>query len=343
MIAPRHVGSMVVVLAFFAPVLEGRVACADDATAQKQAAAQMLFNDGRRLTEAKNYAEACPKLAESQRLNPSIGTQFYLADCLEQEGKTASAWTNFVGAADGAKLAGQQEREAFARKRAEILEPRIPKLTITIAEATRGAAGLEVKRDGALVGAAQWGTPIPLNPGEHLVAAEAQGKLHWETKVQVKGEGVTISVVVPALVDAPVALPLTPVPGPTPLAGEEPNAGRGRGQRIIAGAVVGGLGLVGIALGTGFGVGAMGKQSDSNKHCDALNRCDPTGITLRHDGITDATVSTVGFVVGGVALAAGAVLVLTAPPPSKPHSAGKVPASMQVAVGPGTLHLSGSW
>jgi hypothetical protein len=223
------------------------------------------------------------------------------------------------------------------------LEPRIPKLTITVAEATRGAAGLAVKRDGAEVGPAQWGTPIPLDPGEHLVAADAQGKLHWETKVLVKEEGVTVSAVVPALVDAPVAPPVTPIPGPTPPPVEEPNAGRARSQRIVAGAVVGGLGLVGIALGAGFGAGAMGKQSDAKAHCDALNRCDPTGLTLRHDGITDATVSTVGFVVGGVALAAGVVLVLTAPSAPKTHAAGGVPLSMQVAVGPGNFHLSGSW
>jgi hypothetical protein len=45
--------------------------------------------------------------------------------------------------------------------------------------------------------------------------------------------------------------------------------------------------------------------------------CDPTGLSPRKDASQAAGASTVAFVVGGVALAGGVVVYLTAPHPSK--------------------------
>src|SRR6266498_2939701 len=92
------------------------------------------------------FAEACPKLGESQRLDPGVGTQFHLADCYERIGQTASAWAGFLEAASGAKALGQTEREKVARERAAALAPRLSKLTIVAARAA-DVPGLEIKRD----------------------------------------------------------------------------------------------------------------------------------------------------------------------------------------------------
>jgi hypothetical protein len=71
---------------------------------------------------------------------------------------------------------------------------------------------------------------------------------------------------------------------------------------------------VGLALGSVFGAAAVGKKSDSNAdgHCTG-NVCDATGVALRQDAVNAGNRSTVAFVVGGVAVAGGAVLWFTAP------------------------------
>jgi len=45
--------------------------------------ADALFRQGRELLEQERFAEACVKLAESQRLDPKLATLMYLADCHE--------------------------------------------------------------------------------------------------------------------------------------------------------------------------------------------------------------------------------------------------------------------
>src|SRR5579871_5749195 len=97
-------------------------------SAGNQAAAQTLYDEGRKLMKEQKYAEACPKLEESERIDPSPGTEFHLADCYAHTGRTASAWARFTSLADSLKVSGQREREAVARARATALEPRLTKL-----------------------------------------------------------------------------------------------------------------------------------------------------------------------------------------------------------------------
>ena len=67
--------------------------------AEDKAAAQVLFDEGRTLMDAERYGEACPKFAESLRLDAALGTQLNLARCYQLVGKTASAWILYLEAA----------------------------------------------------------------------------------------------------------------------------------------------------------------------------------------------------------------------------------------------------
>jgi len=295
-------------------------------SAADKAAAQALFDDAQKAAAAGDWASACPKYAESNRLDPGIGVKLYLADCYERIGRTASAWEMFAEAEEYAHR-DNDPRAAVAKQREDRLAPRLVQLVVTVPPGAR-ATGLAVHRDGEDVGSAQWGIPVPVDPGPHTVAAAAPGKQPWSTTVETKeGQG-TVRVEVPALKDAPPpsvastsatapatasstsggAPPLTDTPPPGDAATH-----RHATQRTAA-LVLGGAGIVGIAIGSAFGLSAKSKLDQSNAgHCHADNFCDASGVQLRSDAQSAALGSTIAFTVGLAALAGGAVLWLTAP------------------------------
>src|SRR5262245_40441563 len=114
--------------------------------------AEALFQEGRTLLDQGKAAEACPKLAESHRLDPATGTLIALALCREAEGKLASAWAAFADAEGRARTEGSKDREAVAHERAAALYPRLSTLSIDVSEDASAIAGLEIKRDGVVLG-----------------------------------------------------------------------------------------------------------------------------------------------------------------------------------------------
>jgi hypothetical protein len=306
-------------------------AFADSSLADK-AAAQSLYDEGRKLMTEGQFAQACPKLAESQKLDPGVGTQFHLADCYEHLGQTASAWAGFLEAASSAKSMGQGDREKVARDRAAALAPRLSKLTI-VSPGAESITGLEIKRDGAVVGRALWGTAIPVDPGPHTLEATAPGKKAWQGTVQVEGEKASVVGTIPALEDAP--------PGATSATTSSGAAGadlkQAASSRRTLGLVVGGVGIVGVGIGTAFALKAKSKYNDSLDLChpEDKNLCSSPGVTMRDDARSAGTVATVVMGVGGAALVAGAVLFLTAP--SGPSEAPRI--SLVPSVAPGAAGL----
>ena len=76
---------------------------------------------------------------------------------------------------------------------------------------------------------------------------------------------------------------------------------------------VGGVGVAGLVVGSLFGAVASSKWSAAKSDCGA--GCGPTAPAQgeKSTASSDATISTVAFVVGGVLAAGGVVLYLTAP------------------------------
>jgi serine/threonine-protein kinase len=315
------------------------MAVALPAAAGDPAAAQVLFDDAKRLSGEGKYADACVKFEESQKLDPGIGTLFNLADCFEHVGKTASAWAAFLDVAAQARAQKQPQREQVAADRAAALKPRLARLTITVSEGA-SASGLHVERDGTEVGPGQWGTAIPVDPGQHTIRASAPGKQTWQTVLDVKAEGDAAAVVAP-LLDAASAPPAAPAPPPADSGVEAQSDTDSGGSRRVIGLVVGGAGVVGLGVSAVFGLVSKSKHDDAGKHCDSdTNHCDATGVSLRDDARQAGTISTIVFLVGATALATGAVLYFTAP---KKVGGAAVTASPVVARGQGGLALQGVW
>jgi hypothetical protein len=265
--------------------------------------AEHLFQRGKQLLDQGKLDEACSTLAESDQLDPSVGTLGLLALCHEKQGRLATAWAEYNETAERARAA-KDDREGYARSRAAKIEPAIPRLTITVAERV---VGLNVLRDRKPLTEDEIGVEARVNPGEIEVLAQAPGRKSWATTVVVAiGERQTVEVP-----------PLEPTQGPR---AETPSYGTGR---LALAAVAGGVGLVGLGVMTGFGLSAASKNDESKdleQSCTTAQAC-TRGRDLRDSAKTAATIATVGLGVGVAGLAAGAVLLFTAP------GAGEAPAS----------------
>jgi hypothetical protein len=294
-----------------------------DVNDAQRTAAEALFLEARKLMETGEYASACPKLADSQRLDPGTGTLLNLGLCYKMLGRTASAWSAFREAAASARAARQEKREQIAMEEANALEATLSKLVISVS-AEAAAVGAAVKLDGSAVPRSMWEMPMPVDPGEHVVEASAAGKLPWNGKVVI-GETVTETITVPALADAPPAAeapedqagkPATPPPHqPTtaPLPPEATDHAPGLGGQRTAALVSGGIGVVGLVVGTVYASSAKSRFDDSEPDCSANDVCSVEGIEARDEASTRASVATVGFGVGLVGLATGAILWFTNP------------------------------
>ena len=249
-------------------------------TVMQKLESDKLFREGKRLYGDGKYKEACAALAKSDELDPAIGTVGLLAACHEKQGDLVAAWKGYLETKRRAE-AKRDDRAAFAAEQAEAIKARLAKLTIT----SRGKeSGLEVTRDGESVPESVLGVPVPVNPGDHAVMARIPGAAEWKMQVTLK-EGEARTVEIPAYGEAGGSSAFPP--------------------RWLA-YVVGGVGVAGIGAGVVGGVVAMSANEDSmnKKVCAPTARICPE----RDTAFTAATLSTVGFIAGGVGVAAGVVL-----------------------------------
>jgi hypothetical protein len=288
--------------------------------------AQALFDEAKSLMKAGHYDQACPKLEESQRLDPGGGTLVALGLCYEQAGKLGSAWTTWDLALSDARSAHRADREALAQKHVQDLDKRVPRLRVVVAA---NVDGLAVTRDGAAMPSALWGTPVPIDPGAHAFEAHAPGKQAWTTTVQVPPQPVVLDVTVPALGDAPAApapvpapapaAPSTtpaPSPAPTPAQATTPApappaphdaAEPSKPMRTWA-YVVGGAGVVSLAVGAAFAASASSKWSDAHSACPQVQCGRQDVVNEANDAGKAADVATVLFAAGGILAATGLAL-----------------------------------
>lgn len=309
------------------------------ARANDPATAQMLFDQARKLMAQERYAEACPKLEESQKLDPAGGTLLHLAVCREREGRIATAWALYSDALSQAKRDKRPDRAKFSQERIDVLGPRLPKMRVRVAPANRSLQGFRLTRDELAVGEAQWGEAIPVDPGARVMKAQADGRKTWTFKVDVPNQPNEVTVDVPELEIDPNAndaanatRPEKPDEKKKTVSYEE--ATRGDTQRTL-GIVAGGIGLAGIGVGAVFGLLSISKKNAADDQCRGpeLNLCTQKGVDDGNTAVTFGNVSTIAFIAGAAFAAGGAVLYFTAPDAT-------TPVAVSPAVGPNTAGLT---
>jgi hypothetical protein len=297
-----------------------------------KAAAESLFRAAQQLMQQGNYAEACLKFAESQRFDPTLGTQLNLARCHEKEGKTATAWAEYQEVAVLARKQNQKERADTAADLASKLEATLSKLRI---EAPGAPPGLVITRDKTEVGRGSLGVAVAVDPGEHTVTATAPGYKPWSQVVVVGANAEEKTVTVPALEKE--AAPPPPPPPPS------------SNTRRTVGFVVGGVGVAAAGIGAVFGVLTLNDASRAEEDpalCPG-KVCTKAGRDAIDSAEVKGVVSTVCLSVGLAAAGVGTFLVLTSggDEPKKEGRSRGVRVSIAPHVGPhaGGLTLIGAF
>jgi hypothetical protein len=296
-----------------AAIVVALVLAAPAARAGDPAAAEALFRDGRRAMEAKDYARACPKFEESQRLEPAPGTLLNLADCEEKLGRLASAWTHFGQLVQS--LSPKDERYATVKERFDALEKRVPRLTVTLDVGAPN--GARVSRDGVQLGAASYGVAVPVDPGAHAIVVEADGRAPRKYDVTL-GEGDAKTIAVTA------GDPIAVAPPPTPSASAsakslvvtQPPSPIEPPRSPTVSYVVGGAGILALAAGSFFGVRALSKESDSTALCSG-NACrTQAGVDAHASARSWALASDVFIGLGIAAIGVATYMLVTSHAPS---------------------------
>jgi hypothetical protein len=285
-----------------------------------RAAAQALFDEGRELMEQGRSADACPRFEESDRLEPALGTRFHLANCYEELGKLASAHALYLQVASEAATRNQAARERVARERAQAVEPRLARLTIEVPFSPSPA--LRVERDGTLVGAAQWGLPVPVDPGVHHLNASAPGREPWAADVEIPGEPGVTRVNVPPLAEhrQPFFAPLS----------------RKLGLAAL------GVGAGTIGLGSVFAVQAISKKNASDRAgCSERDCQNARGLSLRREALRAGDRATWAMGLGLVGLGAAAALFWIWPTPEDGDDTNELELSPVANLSSASLRLNG--
>lgn len=267
-----------------------------------EAKAEELFNKAVELSELRNYDDACPLLAESQKLDPRAGTLYALADCERLGGKIASAVEHFkaylkeyeVMKADVRKR--HDQRANSARGYIKTLEPQLPMLKMSFASGI--PAEFVLTLDGKTIDRINLDKDIPVDPGDHLIIVQVPGRTDTEQRISMAAkEKKAVDLVV-----GPEAAPID----------DETEKGKGASPRRKIGFVLLGTGAAGLVFGGVMGGLAVGKKNIVEEHCTGLN-CDSEGFDAVGQGRTFGNLSTIGLAAGGALAAVGAVLVITAP------------------------------
>jgi hypothetical protein len=275
-----------------------------EGSAADRALAQSLFDDGRRLMQAGKLAEACPLLERSEALDPSGGTMLNLAHCHEQQGRIATAWTEYHDALMMARRDRREDREEFALTHIAALEPGLSRLTVNVAPGAL-PEGFEILRDGAPLNRAGWNVAAPVDPGPHEIAARAPGYEGWGVKIVVGDRADAKFVEIPALRKR--------AGGPLVAGGKAVPPSTSGGVQRPLGFTLLGVGLLAAGVGAGFGAHALAQEGTAHTQCGSDATCaSPSGLSASRDAVTSAKVAD-GLIGGGLALAGiGLVVALTA-------------------------------
>jgi hypothetical protein len=262
---------------------------------QDREAAKGLFTEARAMLAQGRLEEACTRLEAAKQLVAGVGIMFNLAECYEKQGRTASAWREYLHVISLTVAKGDGARAEAARARAAKLESKLSRLRVVVAEA---APGMTIERNGSLLPQEQWGTPVPVDPGSVEVVAKADGYANQKHTLTIASNPGEMRIEI-----APLTKLASAEPAPGPDKKDEPGPDFWASDFAVPGLITTGVGVVAVVTAAILlGVGS-GKESDARAICPSAP-CSDEVAQLGNDGIAlqDAGL---GVLIPGLIITAG--------------------------------------
>lgn len=291
----------------------------------QSAEAEALFNDADRQFAAGKIDEACEAFDASNRIEPRAGTLIRLGECREKQNRLASAWSAYRDALTRVK---DPYKKKVASERVAALEPKLSKLTITVAQRVDGLA---ITRNGVLVDPGLWNRAVPTDGGTLVFVARAPGFQDWTTKLSVPIAKGAVTLDVPRL-EPVAATPVAAAPQPKqegtaePLRDEPPPSWLTGKRKVALG--LGAIAVGGAITGVVLGMRAKGLEDDAYGLCpDPRTPCADAAraMDLVERGATRGTYANIAFGVSAAAAVGAIVLWFVGKPDSEPATVSVTP------------------
>ena len=267
--------------------------------------AQSLFDDAVKRLEQKDFAAACPELAESFALDPAGGTALDLAFCYESEGRLASALESYRAALAVAEADHREGRKLTAEKKIGDLETRVAHLRLVASAEEWHAQGWQVLLDAKLIAPEAAAALLVVDSGAHVVTVSAPGKRIYARSFAIS-DGQTSEIVIEPLADAALARSVIALPKsvgkPAPTFVMRDDVARRHWSFAV-----GGTGIAAIGVGIVSGVIAASLHATSSGLCPSTG-CSLEGADAEKQADRAAWVSDIGFVAGAALIGTGAYL-----------------------------------
>ena len=338
---------------FFAPVILIAVTCAPAAFAgdRSTSTARELAKQGLQAYDAGRFEEAAEKLAKAYEVVHVPTLAVNEARALVKLGKLVAASELYMEASripsEKSWQSTQFDAQRDAEKERADLLPRIPRLKVELKGAKANEVTLTV--DGAEVPSALADAEQVVDPGERKVEATRGSEVVTKSVVVKERDRavVTLEFTKSLAAASPSGVSASQQPknasqevnSVSPLAAPSTSDKQPSNAQKTVGWVTVGLGGAGLVAGAVTGGLAMSKRSaliDSNTCSSDGQHCLPSQSSDVNAYNSLRTVSTIGFIAGGVLVATGVTLLLTAPKQESQPRVG-------LWVGPGSAGVYGGF
>ncbi|MEO6603730.1 MAG: carboxypeptidase-like regulatory domain-containing protein [Polyangiaceae bacterium] len=333
------------------------VAHAEEDTATETGAARTLAVDGLKLAQAGRCEEAVPKLERAEKLHHSAIVLSRLGECEVSMGKLVEGTEMLRKVLREQLPANPTPALSKAYERAQTVldaaKPRIAGLTVSVPSPP---PDLRLTVDGQAVATTLVDSELPADPGDHVIEASAPGFLKATAKVTL-GSADKRTVVLklevdpnappPAIASASQDVNAAPAPRVAPTraaaAPSVPPAEPPAAPSHAAAYVSWGVGLVGVGVGTAFGV--MTLKDKHNLQCDG-NSCPASQRDAVDSAKRSGNISTIAFGAGGAGLLLGTILYFSLGSSSAETQANTPSRGFaglhngRAAIGPGSVQLA---